>query len=101
VRWQTSDKGDHARLFAKAAERAGLTGITIYALRHSSIVRALLAGLPTRLVAANHDTSLAMLERTYSAFVSDYGDSLSRRALLEIAPPHSGKVVPLPGARRL
>jgi hypothetical protein len=96
--WQSTDKGDHARLFTQAAERAGVD-CTIYALRHSSIVRALLAGVPARIVAANHDTSLAMLERTYSAFVSDYGDALSRRALLEIAPPQSGKVVPLPGRR--
>ena len=58
-----------------------------------------LAGLPSRLVAANHDTSLAMLERTYSAFVSDFGDALSRRALLEITPPQPGKVVPLSGHR--
>jgi integrase len=96
--WQSTDKGDHARLYAKAAERTGVA-CTIYALRHSSIIRALLAGLPSRLVAANHDTSLAMLERTYSAFVSDFGDALSRRALLEIAPPATGKVVPLPGRR--
>jgi hypothetical protein len=40
-----------------------------------------------------------MLERTYSAFVSDFGDALSRRALLEIAPLQPGKVVPLSGRR--
>ena len=31
--------------------------VTIYALRHSSIVRQLLAGVPVRVVAVNHDTS--------------------------------------------
>jgi integrase len=92
--WQSTDKGDHARLFVRAAARAGVV-CTIYALRHSSIIRALLAGLPSRLVAANHDTSLTMLERTYSAFVSDFGDALSRRALLEIATSQPGKVVPI------
>ena len=96
--WQSTDKGDHARLFEQTAARAGFA-CTIYALRHSSIIRALLAGLPSRLVAANHDTSLAMLERTYSAFVSDFGDALSRRALLEITSPQRGKVVPLSGHR--
>jgi integrase len=92
--WQSSDKGDHARLFAKAAERAGVA-CTIYALRHASIIRSLLAGTPARLTAALHDTSLAMLERTYSAFISEFGDSVARKGLLEIAPPQPGKVVPI------
>jgi hypothetical protein len=55
-----------ARPFARAAARAGVGG-TLYALRHSSIVRALLAGTPIRLVARMHDTSTPMVERTYSA----------------------------------
>jgi integrase len=75
---------DHSRLFAQAAERAGLTGHTIYSLRHSSIVRALLNGVPARIVASAHDTSIAMLERTYSAYISDFADSISRRGLLEL-----------------
>jgi integrase len=83
--WQSSDAGDHARLFAQAAERAGLPGITAYALRHSSIVRALLAGVPARVVAATHDTSIVMLERTYSAYIADHADSVARRGLLEPA----------------
>ena len=33
----------------------------MYALRHSSIVRQILAGVPIRVVAVNHDTSIAML----------------------------------------
>ena len=44
----------------EAAARAGLAGVTAYALRHSSIIRALLAGVPVRVVAAGHDTSVAM-----------------------------------------
>ena len=42
----------HVRPFAEAAARAGLAGVTAYALRHSSIIRALLAGVPVRVVAA-------------------------------------------------
>jgi hypothetical protein len=38
----------------------------MYALRHSSIVRQLLAGVPVRIVAAGHDTSVKMIEHTYS-----------------------------------
>ena len=39
--------------------------MTIYALRHSNIVRQLLAGVPIRVVAVNHDTSIVMIEKTY------------------------------------
>lgn len=76
--WQSSAK-DYASLYRQAAKRAGITG-TIYALRHSSIIRALLRNVPTRVVAAAHDTSVAMIERTYSAFIADFFDALTRGA---------------------
>ena len=44
--------------------------VTIYALRHTSIVRQLLGGVPTRVVAAGHDTSVAMIERHYSTHIT-------------------------------
>jgi integrase len=84
--WQPS-KGDHIRLFRRAAERAGLTGVTVYALRHSSIVRSLLAGVPARIVAVTHDTSIPMLERTYSHYIADHADEVARRGLLDTATP--------------
>jgi aldehyde dehydrogenase (NAD+) len=39
-------------------------------LRHSSIVWSLLAGVPIRFVAAVHDTSVPMIEKTYSYVLS-------------------------------
>jgi integrase len=80
--WQSVQDGDHERLYAKAAARAGVTG-TIYALRHSSIVRALLKGIPARVVAAQHDSSLSQLEKTYTAFITDYADALTCTAVLD------------------
>ena len=59
--------------------------MTIYALRHSSIVRQLLAGVPVRVVAANHDTSVVMIERNYSRYISDHADAVARAALLDTA----------------
>ena len=53
-------------------------------MRHSSIVRQLLVGVPTRVVAAHHDTSIVMLERTYSKFIGEHSDALTRRALLDL-----------------
>lgn len=86
-----------------AVERAGLdpSKVTLYALRHSSIVRQLLAGVPTRVVAAHHDTSIVMLERTYSKFIGEHSDALTRRALLDLgkrAP--AGNVVSLKPRRK-
>ena len=48
-----------------------------YALRHSSIVRGIRAGLPIRLVAAVHDTSVQMIERHYSRWIVDGLDELA------------------------
>jgi integrase len=81
-RWE---KSDHSRLFARAAKAAGLDPVTVtmYALRHSSIVRQILGGVPLRVVAVNHDTSVGMLERTYSRYIGDHADALARVALLD------------------
>jgi integrase len=95
-RWK---KSDHLRLFRRTVTLAGLdkaeAAITLYALRHSSIVRQLLAGTPIRLVAAAHDTSVAMIERTYSRYITDVSDVPLRRALLDLSEPAGGNVVPL------
>src|SRR6516165_9470284 len=76
-------RSNHARPFARVAKKAGLEEITIYALRHSNIVRQLLAGVPVRVVAVNHDTSIRMIERTYSRYIGDHADALTRAALLD------------------
>lgn len=68
-------------------ERAGLPADTVpYAFRHSAIVRGLRAGLPTRLVAALHDTSSVMIEKHYAAFIADALGELARRAVMELMP---------------
>lgn len=61
--------------------------MTIYASRHSNIVRQIVAGVPIRVVAVNHDTSIAMLERTYSRYIGDHADALARGALLDTSEP--------------
>jgi integrase len=57
--------------------------VTMYALRHTSIVRQLLAGVPIRVVAALHDTSVKMIEQNYSEYIADHADELVRPALFE------------------
>ena len=110
-RWRQSD---HSRPFARVLKRlraadevgkldstsdGGGTStawdeITIYALRHSSIVRALLASVPLRVVADLHDTSAAMVEKNYSRFIADHADTVARRGLLDTAAPGQPNVVP-------
>ena len=74
LRKQADGRAAHALLFDKMWGFAGLfrpvverltlgPEVTPYALSHSSIVRQLLKGVPTRVVAAHHDTSVAMLEK--------------------------------------
>jgi integrase len=82
--WQAVHVNDHAFLYRQAAERAGIEG-TMYALRHSSIIRSLLANVPIRVVAALHDTSVTMIERTYASLISDFSDAVARPALLELS----------------
>lgn len=67
--------------------------ITAYALRHSSIVRMLLANVPIRIVAAKHDTSVQQIEKTYSRDILHHSDEIERRALLDVSPRKGKKVI--------
>jgi len=73
-----------AALFHSVTARLGLgMEVTPYALRHSSIVRQLLKSVPTRVVAAHHDTSVSMIERNYSRYIiGDPSEALTRATLL-------------------
>jgi hypothetical protein len=88
---------DHSHPFEQAAREAGLpAGTTIYSLRHSSIVRALLRNVPIKVVADWHDTSTAMIERHYGRFISRHSDDLIRAVLLDTSPAKApANVVPL------
>jgi integrase len=72
------------RFWKSVMERSGLTGIVPYALRHSSIVRGIRVGLPIRLVAALHDTSIAMIERHYARWIVDGLDELAAKAIVPL-----------------
>jgi integrase len=68
--------------------------VTMYSLRHTSIVRQLLNNVPVRVVAALHDTSVVMIERNYSRFIGDHVDEMVRATL-----PQPVEVVPLDDRR--
>jgi integrase len=72
------------RPWRKALDRARVDPVEPYALRHSSIVRMLRKGLPVRIVAGLHNTSMAMIERHYSAFILDMADELARQTIISL-----------------
>jgi integrase len=86
--WRHSDEDQRFRE-AVTASGHDAARVTAYSLRHSWIIGALLKNVPARLVAANADTSLAMLEKTYSRYIRTGGDSLMRAALPKIELPEA------------
>lgn len=101
--WERDSRGpwtsaaELTRPFAAAAKAAGLPNAIPYALRHSSIVRGIRAGLPIRLVAASHDTSVAMIERHYARWIVEGLEELTRKAIVPMFEARDDNVVPLHG----
>jgi integrase len=70
--------------------------VTMYCLRHSSIVRMLLRNVPIRLVASLHNTSVAMIEKHYSRYITEHSiDDIARIGLLSEPAPAADNVVAL------
>jgi integrase len=84
------------KLFGMIATSTGIGG-TAYQLRHSAIVRALLANVPIRVVAEMHHTSVSQIEKTYSAFILHHADSVARMGLLDTGESVENNVVSLRG----
>ena len=79
---------DISKRFKAAIKHLGVDPQTTpYALRHSSIVRMLLNSVPVRVVASHHDTSIAMIEKHYSRYITDVSDTLTRPTLLDFGQP--------------
>jgi integrase len=89
--------GQHChRLVDNVVTAVGLgPEVTMYALRHSSIVRMLLANVPIRLIASLHNTGVAMIERNYSKYITEHSDDISRKALLHHEPSSGNNIVVL------
>jgi integrase len=70
--------------------------VTMYCLRHSSIVRMLLRNVPIRLVASLHNTSVAMIEKHYSRYITEHSiDDITRAGLLSESSPAADNLVAL------
>jgi len=80
--WKTPS--EMRRWWQTVVDAAGYPGVIPYALRHSSIVRGIGAGLPIRLVAALHDTSTAMIEKHYARWITESLDDIAARAIVSL-----------------
>lgn len=97
--WQSAS--EMARPIRAAAEAAGLpASASSYSFRHSSIVRALREGLPVRLVAQIHDTSIQMIERNYTRFMAHALEDMARKAIMPMVEPDRVDNVRPIGSRR-
>jgi len=90
TKWKRVSRGSWGRAsemtrpWRRVAEAADLPKIVPYALRHSSIVRGIRAGLPIRLVAALHDTSVMMIERHYARWITEGLEELAAKAVIPL-----------------
>ncbi|HWK13750.1 MAG TPA: tyrosine-type recombinase/integrase [Rhizobiaceae bacterium] len=82
--WQASS--ELTRPWAEIRDKAELPAVIPYALRHSSIVKGIRANLPIRLVAALHDTSVIMIERHYSKWITSGLEDMARGAIVPLIP---------------
>jgi integrase len=92
ITWQRGGRGpwgaasELTRPWALIREKAGMPKVIPYALRHSSIVKGIRENLPLRLVAALHDTSVAMIERHYARWITSGLEELAARAVVPLLP---------------
>ena len=72
--WDKNPGQNYHRQVDKVVTAIGLdpAEVTMYCLRHSSIVRMLLRNVPIRLVASLHNTSVAMIEKHYSKYITEH-----------------------------
>jgi integrase len=105
--WGTPDSDDgmanhYGPLVKDVVAKLGLTSdegdVTLYALRHSSITRLLLAGKSDVMVAKVHDTSPQMIRQHYAHRLDKHiGDSIRDALFVRPDPvPPVGNVMPLP-----
>jgi integrase len=84
--WRSNPSRDYRQAVRAVVAATGLDSdvVTIYALRHSAIVRALLANVPIRVIAATCDTSVRQIEKNYSRHITEHSDAVSRQGLLQV-----------------
>jgi hypothetical protein len=82
--WNENDPCNNYRSDVRSiVERIGLDPDVygLYAFRHTSITRMLLAGTHTSIVAKTHDTSEAQIRKHYAAKILDFTDEITRKTL--------------------
>jgi hypothetical protein len=85
---ETDPSGGYKKGVRATAKKVGLDPdiYGLYAFRHTSITRMLLAGTHTAIVAKCHDTSEAMIRKHYAASILDFTDEITRKTLPSFGP---------------
>jgi integrase len=94
--WENTPGQNYHRQVDNVVTAIGLdpAAVTMYCLRHSSIVRMLLRNVPIRLVASLHNTSVAMIEKHYSSYITEHSiDDITRIGLLSEPVPAAENVL--------
>ena len=94
--WDKNPGQNYHRQVDKVVTAVGLdpAEVTMYCLRHSSIVRMLVRNVPIRLVASLHNTSVTMIEKHYSKYITEHSiDDITRAGLLSESTPAADNVV--------
>lgn len=106
IAWHKTERGpwgvpvEIVRHWAAIRREVGLAAEVVpYALRHSSIVRGIRAGLPIRLVAALHDTSTAMIERHYGRWIAGGLEEMAAAAVVPLMPAGGGNMIRIANLR--
>lgn len=97
--WSDDPSNQYSKPIREIVTAIGLDPkvVTLYALRHSSVVRMLLRNIAIRLVASLHNTSVGQIERNYSKNITEHSDDHARAALLHLVePPAADNIISLP-----
>ena len=97
--WDNNPGQNYHRRADKVVTAIGLDAeVTMNCLRRSSIVRMLLRNVPIRLVASLHNTSVAMIEKHYSRYITEHSvDDITRLGMLPDLTPAGDNVVAIAG----
>ena len=100
--WDDNPGQNYHRQVDKVVTAIGLdpAEVTMYALRHQQHRHGMLLQRADQAGGILHNTSVAMIEKHYSKYITEHSDDISRQALLQHEPPAAPTSSRSRGARR-
>jgi len=91
---QLADQRGEKHNFLKKNKKGELVPQTAGALRHAYVTNARAKGAPVGVIAANINTSERMMMRTYSRYLRDHTDAITRGFILDMSQPETPSTPP-------